>query len=139
MVCGKIYNSEFKAVLEPDGTAGHFLELDQDFLIKIKANVGDELAIELEPTSLWVEPKVPQDFQIALEFNFEAKSLWDKITPAARHEWIRWISSTNNIDTRAKRIEVSMSKLKSGMKRPCCFNSAMYCNAKVSKKGVLLT
>jgi hypothetical protein len=53
----------------------------------------------------------------------------------AHHEWIRWIRSTHNPETRAKRIVVSMSKLNKGMKRPCCFNTAICTIPEVSQNS----
>lgn len=64
--------------------------------------------------------------------------LWKRVTPIARWDWIRWIQSTKNPQTRKKRIDVEFSKLSKGMKRPCCFNRSMCCDPYVSKNGVLL-
>ena len=56
----------------------------------------------------------------------------------ARWDWIRWINATAQQETRKRRIEVAFSKLKSGMRRPCCFNRGMCTEPYVSKNGVLL-
>ncbi len=65
--------------------------------------------------------KLPEDFRKALSSNREILSLWKDITPLARNEWICWVSSAKKAETRGKRIEVGLSKLKSGMRRPCCW------------------
>jgi hypothetical protein len=56
----------------------------------------------------------------------------------ARWEWIRWIGATNNTETRQRRIEVALSKLSHGERRPCCFNRSMCCIPEVSQNGALL-
>ncbi len=53
-------------------------------------------------------------------------------------DWIRWIRSINNPETRAKRIVVAASKMKSGMRNPCCFNRSACTDSEVSKGGVLV-
>jgi uncharacterized protein YdeI (YjbR/CyaY-like superfamily) len=74
------------------------------------------------------EPEVPTDFQQALEAApTKAIETWHKTTPLARRDWIFWIVSGKKAETRLKRIEVAISKLSAGSKRPCCFDrSGMY-------------
>ena len=67
------------------------------------------------------EMNVPKDFQTALNSNKKANLLWKEITPIARRDWILWIITAKQKETRARRIEVACSKLSSGMKRVCCF------------------
>ena len=68
-----------------------------------------------------MEPKVPTDFQKALSANPKAKAPWTDITPIARRDWISWIESAKQLETRQRRIEVACSKLASGKRRPCCY------------------
>ena len=63
---------------------------------------------------------IPKDWQQALIKNNLA-SIWNDITPLARNEWICWVDSAKKADTRTRRIDVGVSKLKSGMRRPCCW------------------
>lgn len=65
--------------------------------------------------------KMPTDFKKALASDAKAKATWDDITPNARKNWICWVISPKKPETRARRIEVGLSKLGSGMRRPCCF------------------
>ena len=55
------------------------------------------------------------------------RETWAAITPVARRDWIFWIVSGKKAETRLKRIDVAMSKLSAGNRRPCCFDrSGMY-------------
>ena len=65
--------------------------------------------------------KLPADFREAIESNATAKSLWVDITPLARNEWIGWVTSAKKEETRKRRIEVGIDKLRGGMRRPCCW------------------
>lgn len=64
---------------------------------------------------------LPQDFRKALSASAQAKAVWDDITPLARSEWICWVTSGKKAETRGVRIEKAISKLKDGMRRPCCW------------------
>jgi hypothetical protein len=55
----------------------------------------------------------------------------------ARWEWVRWVSATKNVDTRKRRVEVSISKLGAGKRRPCCFNLASCTDPDLAKGGKL--
>lgn len=66
--------------------------------------------------------KLPGDFQKAIGSNRAVKALWYDITPLARNEWICWVTSGKRAETRNIRIEKAISKLKSGMRRPCCWS-----------------
>lgn len=64
---------------------------------------------------------IPTDFKKALASSPQVLELWNEITPLAKSEWICWVTSGKKAQTRLKRIEVGISKLSSGMRRPCCW------------------
>ena len=64
---------------------------------------------------------MPVDLQKALFASPTALAVWEDITPLARKEWICWVTSGKKAETRDIRIEKGLSKLKSGMRRPCCW------------------
>ena len=100
---------------------------------------GDTAALDIEVTKDWPEPSVPQDLGTALAAAPQKiQDLWKEITPMARWEWVRWVNATPNPDTRRRRVEVSISKMKSGKRRPCCFNLAACTDPNLSKNGRLL-
>lgn len=65
--------------------------------------------------------KLPADLRIALTSSKTAHAAWDDITPLARNEWICWVEDAKKLETRSRRIVVGVSKLNSGMRRPCCW------------------
>ena len=71
--------------------------------------------------STGVVHSVPADWRKALKATPSAHALWEDITPLARNEWTCFILDAKKRETRERRIEVSLSKLKSGMRRPCCW------------------
>jgi len=65
--------------------------------------------------------KLPPDLQKALISSPNSLATWEDTTPLARNEWICWVISGKKEETRGIRIEKTLSKLKSGMRRPCCW------------------
>lgn len=64
---------------------------------------------------------LPADLRQALVSSPKVLALWEDITPLARNEWICWVTSGKKAETRDIRIKKGISKLKSGMRRPCCW------------------
>lgn len=65
--------------------------------------------------------QLPSDFRSAIESDAKVTKVWLDITPLARTEWICWITSAKLAETRARRIEVGLDKMRKGMRRPCCW------------------
>jgi hypothetical protein len=128
----------FQAPLEPDGKGGHWFKISGTMLKAARAAVGDRVSFAIEPMVLWPEPNIPADLRRALASDPRARSVWTDITPVARWDWIRWIGSTSNPDTRTIRIEKTLSKLRSGRRAACCFNRSQCTDPLMSRNGVLL-
>lgn len=68
-----------------------------------------------------VHDSIPVEFEEALLKNEVALNLWQDITPLARNEWICWLTAPKKQETRVKHVEVGISKLTAGERRPCCW------------------
>src|SRR6266446_335441 len=68
------------------------------------------------------EPRVPTDFRKALAAAPKAKAQWRDLTPIARKDFISWIESAKQLETRKRRIERACSMLAAGKRRPCCYS-----------------
>jgi hypothetical protein len=138
-VQGTINGHGFQSVVEPDGDFGHWMRIDEEQQQTAAISAGDTATLEVEPVKDWPEPNLPQDFAKALAAAPQKiQDLWKGITPMARWEWVRWVNATKNTDTRKRRVEVSISKMKSGKRRPCCFNLAACTDPDLSKNGRLI-
>lgn len=137
-VKGVMNGHAFQTVLEPDGQRGHWLKVDEKLRQALAADEGDTVVLEVEPAEDWPEPDMPEDFQTALADASNISELWKSITPMARWEWVRWINATKNLQTRERRVEVGISKLRSGKRRPCCFDLASCTDPDLSKNGILV-
>ena len=138
LVEGAVNGFHSKIVLEPDGKGSHWFKIDSGLGKAASITTNGKVKVEFESSKEWPEPEVPTDLKKALASDPEANDVWINITTMARWDWIRWIRATNNLETRNRRIEVALSKLKAGSKRPCCFNRNQCTEPEVSKNGVLI-
>jgi uncharacterized protein YdeI (YjbR/CyaY-like superfamily) len=67
------------------------------------------------------EPKVPADLRKVLAASARAKAQWEDLTPIAQRDFVSWIESAKQPETRKRRVESVPSRLASGKRRPCCY------------------
>lgn len=133
-VRGLLNRAPFEATLQPDGGGGHWLKVERKLREAAGAEIGSTVTVEITPVAPGEEPEpvVPPDLRRALTAapgpaGAEARAAWKDITPAARRDWIQWITSGKRAETRVLRIEKACDMLASGKRRPCCFDrSGMY-------------
>lgn len=121
-IAGTLNGTAFRATLEPDGKRGHWLKVSRQLRQASGTEVGDAVALEIAPVDEEPEPKVPADLRKALAAAPKARALWLDITPAARRDWIHWITSAKLAETRARRVRNACSMLGTGKRRVCCFD-----------------
>lgn len=68
------------------------------------------------------DAKVPSDLRRALAEAAKAKAAWTDLTPIARRDFISWIDSAKQAETRTRRIARACSMLAAGKRRPCCYS-----------------
>jgi hypothetical protein len=121
MVEGTINGFPFRAALEPGGDNGCRLQVSKAQQNAAGACFGDMVTVEITRVDEEPEIRVPLDLLEALVAARAAQELWERITPMARREWIRWVASAKQEETRARRIENGIDMLAHGKRRPCCF------------------
>ena len=122
----------FQATLEPDGQGGHWLKVDRKLREAAGADAGDIVTLEITPAGKETEPDVPTDLRKALAAAPKARALWADITPNARRDWIHWITSAKQAETRARRIKNACSMLAAGKRRVCCFDRSGFYSKSMS-------
>lgn len=65
--------------------------------------------------------EVPPDLRGALNPDHKALAIWESLTPLARNEWICWVTFPKKAETRTEHVKRTVSELKEGMRRPCCW------------------
>ena len=122
---GTLNGSPLSVTLEPDGQGGHWMKLEGELMER--AAIGDSVRLEVTPVGKEPEPTIPTDLRDALTACPQATKVWTEITPAARRDWIQWITSGKRAETRAVRLGKTCDMLAKGKRRPCCFDrSGLY-------------
>ncbi len=128
----------FETVVEPDGRRGHWVRVDRPLQEAAGIGPGDTAELTLEVAPDWPEPEVPEDLVAALAAApARIRDVWDDITPMARWGWVRWVRATRNHATRQRRVEVSISKMDCGKRRPCCFDLSSCTDPDLARSGKL--
>jgi hypothetical protein len=130
---GTINGFVFQASLEPDGQKSHWLKVDRKLAEATGADAGDIVTLEIAPAGKETEPEVPPELKKALAAAApKAKGLWSDITPTARRDWIHWITSAKQEETRTRRIKNACSMLAAGKRRVCCFDRSGFYSKSMS-------
>ena len=130
---GTINGCPFQAVLEPDGQKSHWLRVDRKLGEATGADAGDVVTLEITPAAKDTEPEVPADLRKALASAApQTRKLWSDITPNARRDWIHWITSAKQSETRMRRIKNACSMLAAGKRRVCCFDRSGFYSKSMS-------
>ena len=119
---GIINGHPFRATLEPDGQKSHWLKVNKKMREAAGVEVGDVVSLEILSVGKEPEPRVPTDLRKALAAAPEARAVWSDLTPVARRDWIHWITSAKQSETRARRIRNACEMLTAGKRRVCCFD-----------------
>jgi hypothetical protein len=135
---GTINGFPFQAALEPDGQKSHWLKVDRKLSKSASAEAGDMVTLEITPAGKDTGPEVPTDLRKALAADPKARALWSDITTNARRDWIHWITSPKQLETRARRIKNACSMLAAGKRRVCCFDrSGFYSKSMSAPKAAI--
>ena len=79
---------------------------------------------------------MPTDLQKALTSNKASLSAWEDLTPLARNEWICWVIFPKKEETRKNHVKRTVSELKEGKRRPCCWIGCPHRKDKAISKSV---
>jgi hypothetical protein len=129
---GTINGKPFQAWLEPDGQKSHWLKVDRKLREAASAEPGDDVTLDIASAAEEPEPIVPADLRKALAVAPKARALWTDITRNARRDWIHWITSAKQPETRVRRIKNACSMLAAGKRRVCCFDRSGFYSKSMS-------
>lgn len=117
MVEGVMNHFPFRAPLDPEGR----LAISEALRKAARADVGDEVSVEITRVGEEPETRVPADLQEALDASPAAGEAWARTTPMARRDWVLSILVVKKAETRQGRLAKTCDMLASGKGRVCCF------------------
>ena len=121
-VDGVLNGQPFTALLQPDGEGGHWLKLPRALWQAAGADAGIEVSLALAPAQQEPELPLPHDLRQALSTAPAAQAQWNTLTPAARRDFIQWLATAKQAETRRRRIHTACDMLAAGKRRICCFD-----------------
>lgn len=77
--------------------------------------------MQSKPIKKELADKLPLDIRRALNVDAKIIALWKDLTPLGQRDFITWIDSAKQPETRKRRIGSLASRLSSGKRRPCCY------------------
>ncbi len=83
---------------------------------------------------------LPADMRQALLGDEKSRTAWESLTPLARNEWICWVTFVKKEETRVEHVERTVTELKEGKRRPCCWIGCIHRTDKAlspSIRGIL--
>jgi uncharacterized protein YdeI (YjbR/CyaY-like superfamily) len=77
--------------------------------------------------------EVPDDLKTVLLANSELLTLWNKLTPIQRNEWICWVTIVKTEKTRIEHLERLSDDILQGKRKPCCWPGCPHRNLNAAK------
>lgn len=108
--------AEYCGSLANMGQGFHILGLTIEIRRKINKTFGDNVDVELMQDVQERTVVIPSDAQALLDANSDAKEFLDTLSYTNRKEYIVWIESAKKPETRAKRLDEFLVKLKNRKK-----------------------
>ena len=103
---------EYRGSLARMGMPCHVLGITKEIRYLLGKTFGDEITIELEKDTEERIVEVPEDITRLLNANDKAMKFFETLSYTDKKEYIRWIETTQNPETRARRIGIFIEKLK---------------------------
>jgi len=97
---------------------------------QIKQDYTDTKGIDIKTG---VVHEVPDDLTTLLLANADLLTLWNKLTPIQRNEWICWVTIVKTEKTRTEHLERLVDDILNGKRKPCCWPGCPHRNANAAK------
>jgi hypothetical protein len=110
-VKGTINGFSFRSSLFPMGDGQHFMMVNKQMWEGAKINPGRLIEVVLQEDTDIRTVKLPRDLKAALSRNKTARDLFEKLSYTHRKEYVRWIESAKQPETRARRIHSAMTMI----------------------------
>jgi hypothetical protein len=102
----------YRGSLVKMGTPCHIIGITKEIRQKLGKSIGDSISVVIEQDLEIREVLVPADVKALLDENPRAKKFYESLSYTDRKEYIRWIESAKQADTRERRLGIFIGKLK---------------------------
>jgi hypothetical protein len=115
-VRGTINGFAYRGSISPMGGGCHYMVVNKDVRAGAKAKGGEMISVVLERDTQPRTVEPPADFLRALNADRAARATWERLSYTHRKEHVRAVEEAKRPETRARRIEKSVSMLATGKK-----------------------
>ncbi len=111
---GTINGYPYRSSALPMGDGSHYLVVGKDIRQHIAAVQGNKVKVTMELDMEERHADVPEELKRALSDQPQAAAAFEKMTYSHQKEWINWIMSAKQAETRLRRVEKALSLIKQG-------------------------
>lgn len=102
----QVYGSDYHIVVNADARTAAAVD------------AGDSVRVQVKKDDTVRTTEVPPELAVRLRTDTEAKDAFEALAPSHRREYARWVGEAKLPQTRVRRAEVAMERLKTGVRRP---------------------
>lgn len=103
---------EYRGSIVKTGTECHIIGITKAIREEINKSFGDEIEITIEKDEEERTIKIPDDFKKEIEKDNEIIEFWNSLSFSIKKKYTNWIVLVKKKETRAKRIDSAIEKLK---------------------------
>ncbi len=97
---------------------GYHIVVNADARTAASVNAGDSVRVQVKKDDTVRTTDVPPELAVRLRTDAEAKDAFEALAPSHRREYARWVGEAKLPQTRVRRAEVAMERIKTGVRRP---------------------
>jgi len=113
-VKGTINGYPFRSTALPMGDGSHYLVVGKDIRDHIAVAQGDSVIVVLELDTEERRITVPDDFLRAMDGQPQARQIFDRLSYSHQKEYVNWILSAKQTETRQRRVDKAIVMLSQG-------------------------
>lgn len=103
---------EYRGSIVKMGLPCYIIGITKEIRKKIEKEPGDIIEVTIEKDEEERVVEIPTDFKERIELDNNIKEFWNTLSFSMQKKYVTWITSAKKEDTRNKRIDTAIEKLK---------------------------
>lgn len=103
---------EYRGSIVKMGLPCYIIGITKEIRKKIEKEPGDIIEVTIEKDEEERVVEIPTDFKERIELDNNIKEFWNTLSFSIQKKYVTWITSAKKEDTRNKRIDTAIEKLK---------------------------
>lgn len=116
-VCGTLNGASFRNSIFPNGNGTHHMMVNKQLQRDAGTGPDAEVDVVIQLDTASRAEKIPSDFARALAVSAQAANLFREFSDSSKNEFIRWIDSAKQKETREARVKKAVERIEAGKKR----------------------